>query len=441
MSALGQFSRDLVQSKDFDYIVPIERKGTALVRSAIESESPAAWQKVISSQALPAVGRALKNARILVFDDSVWRGQSLRKAVELIRKTEETARITTAAFMSHRRAPEELLDIVYYRALDDDDYGEIREAIVEYLQYQGSLLLDTEHLEVEMAVTSPLSETFDAMAGWGEAVLFPSTAQRVNCTIVQQAAAFRERFAQVSPRFAQLDHAVCKMRVITQPENPHKFNIIPICYPPLDLGPDQHYKHPRMSWTEKVTGEKRLFHCVGLSLSTELLLDFASWMKASLPDRVEFAYQSGLGHLQPVFPEIDLAEMVRELEPLRKLSKPRAIRPGHVDDKGYENIRRLAGELLQSCYDPALWQRDCLKELTLDEVINVAKLSGQPFARASAAMDLLIDAARMLPGIRLTRHGDSVHAERVFGPDGEIVRRQVIQEALLSGKGLELAAF
>jgi hypothetical protein len=52
-------------------------------------------------------------------------------------------------------------------------------------------------------------------------------------------------------------------------------------------------------------------------------------------------------------------------------------------------------------------------------------------------LDVLIDEAKILPETVFTPLGNTRAGERAFGPDGEIVARELIREALLSGKGIE----
>src|SRR5258708_3005241 len=78
IGALVRFIRDLVSDQGFDYIVPIERKGTALIRSSLSSADISQWRRVVSSTALETIFSEKKDRlKILLFDDSVWKGRSV----------------------------------------------------------------------------------------------------------------------------------------------------------------------------------------------------------------------------------------------------------------------------------------------------------------------------------------------------------------------------
>src|SRR5262249_3194635 len=132
----------------FDYIVPIERKGTALVRAELMSSDGRGWSKVLSREAAPATLANKPGAKVLVLDDSVWSGKTIKQTVDMLRQEAPHTRLTTAAFMTHRDAPPDAVDISYFEGLGDDSFKSRREAVVDYLQRQGSLLLDAEHAEV-----------------------------------------------------------------------------------------------------------------------------------------------------------------------------------------------------------------------------------------------------------------------------------------------------
>lgn len=445
VGALVSFIRSLIDDRTFDFIVPIERKGTALVRSALGSADMNEWRRVVSSTALDTLFLGgERRLKILLFDDSVWKGRSLaavkKKLLSTAAERGVECEVVTAAFMSHERAAADDLDIVYYRGLDERSYVDCRTAVVNYLQFEGSLLLDTEHVEGELTVEGNVADFYSAIAGWGDAVMFPSIAQRVNCTAYQSASRLERELLEVLPPFASISEAVCKVRIISRPDDHHRFVAIPICYAPIKLRPDTRYGHPRMTWTQRVSEERRLFHCVGLCLSIEVLRDFVSHISSVLKSRLKFNYEPGLGHLLPVFPEMVVAEMRSELDRISISSRRKNVKTGHIDDRGYEQVKALAKQILESCYSNDADNDDYLRRISITDVLDVAHTNGQPEARASAALDLLIDEAKILPDIMLEEFGAYRLATRVFGPDGESVRRRVVREALLAGRGLRAAA-
>jgi orotate phosphoribosyltransferase len=442
VAALTKFIGELVHSDSYDYVVPVERKGTALVRTAMSGADQGQWRRIVSSDAMGVVLGERKGARVLVIDDSVWSGETLRDTVDAVRKAGSGLgiKVTVAAFISHQDADPRLLDIVYYRGLDNEAYEECRDAVVEYLQKEGSLLLDTEHIEVAAKISCSREELFGLLNGWGDAIQFASAPDRVNCTVVRKGEDLSEWLDGLAPQYAELGNAVCKLRSVTRPAEPRSFSLIPIFYPTLSLRPETLYEHPRMKWTKAVRGMSRVFHCVGLSLAVELLVDAMRYLKAALGDQIEFTYEpGGLEHLITVFPEIQLSQLQDELERGRHIGRQRATSRRIVDDPGSDTLERLAREIRLACYDPFRYGSGLLKTLTVNDVLKIGPLHGQTATRASAALDLLIDRAQMRPDIEFLRQNQHILARRVFRPDGELISRQVIREALMAGKGMELA--
>jgi hypothetical protein len=241
---------------------------------------------------------------------------------------------------------------------------------------------------------------------------------------------------EVTPGFADLEGAVCKIRVVSHPKDSQEFSLIPICYPFIRITEDTRFDHPRMTWTRKVVGETRIFQCVGLALAVQMLVHAMSWVRAELGRGVDFDHErSPLEHLRAVFPEVDVGQLRAELSRLEDTKATKSTRSKVVDDPGMGILRRLADEIRWSCFDR--YEPGFLRKLKLRDVLAVGPLHGQPPARASAALDVLIDEAKILPETVFTPLGNTRAGERAFGPDGEIVARELIREALLSGKGIE----
>jgi hypothetical protein len=445
VAALEKFVKDLILDDRFDYIVPVERKGTALVRAALGSTSRKQWKHILSSDAIETVTNPERARNVLILDDSVWTGQSLIQAVASVRKILPNAEITTAAFVTHRQAPSDLVDIAYYQNVDDQCYHECRSALVDYLQVQGSLLLDTEHVEVTTRITVSPSALYEALAGWGDTVVFAS-GERVNCTVMRRADSLMSVFNPISPKFADLTSAICKVRVVSSPKERGVYSIIPICYPQLRLGDLANFQNPHMPWTSAISWNRadpssRLFQCVGLSLSIELALEVMMHLADALPEQVSFEYGAdGIDHLLATFPELDPVQIRTRLDHIADKRRSRRAKAKPPDDPGTDILEGIASEILLLCYDRWSYETGFVRKVTIGKIMELARYLGQPEARLSAALDILIDSARILPDVGYETIGDEVLVRRVFGPEGEIVKRKLIRRALGLGKGFERVA-
>jgi len=336
------------------------------------------------------------------------------------------------------------VNIAYYRGVDDECYRECREALISYLQTKGSLLLDTEHIEITARVAGDISDLHAALAGWGECVLFAS-GSRVNCTVFRRADTLASVFDQVRPDYSDLARAICKVRVVSRPTERNSYSFIPICYPQLRLGPGARYANPFMPWTAGITWRPdapsaRLFQSVGLSLSVELALELMTYLSDALPERVEFDFAAdGIDHLLTIFPEIDLAQVRSRLDCIHSRRRARRTKHGVPDDPGLEILEGLAAEILLLCYDRWSYDTGFVRRITLSDILQLARRTGQPEARISAALDVLIDSARILPEVTYEESGDAVVVKRTFRPEGEIIKRKLVRRALGLGRGLELA--
>src|SRR5262249_9038994 len=152
-----------------------------------------------SSSAVERIPNRQSPTRVLVVDDSVWTGHSLRAAVARVHHALPDAVVTTAAFVTHRQAPPGAVDVAYYRGVDDESYQDRRGAVVEYLQTKGSLLLDTDHIEIGVRIGASVAEFYEVLAGWGSTVLFASPTDRINCTVLQESKSVRETLKHVKP--------------------------------------------------------------------------------------------------------------------------------------------------------------------------------------------------------------------------------------------------
>ncbi len=440
VAALESFASDLVNDRSFDYVVPVERKGTALVRAALGASDETKWRRILSSSAVNSISAPDRRLRVLVLDDSVWSGRSLRAAVDAVRSALPQAEIVTAAFVTHIASVPDV-DIAYYRRVDEECYREYRDAVVEYLQTKGNLLLDTEHVEVTARLDCSGQDFYSALAGWGETIMFAS-GSRVNCTVLRRPDQVGGALLGVMPDYTDMSNAICKLRVVSRPNERNTHSLVPICYPNLNLHPETQYRNPNMPWTAAVGWDQerptsRVFQAVGLSLSVELVIDAMMFLSEALPDKVQFDFAAdGVDHLLATFPEADLAQVRGRLGRITT-KRGRKTKRGVVDDPGLEILERLAQDVLDLCYDRLCYETGFVRRISMVEILELVHKTGQPAARISAALDLLIDSARILPEVNYERSGSTTRVIRVFVPEGEVVKRKLVRRALGLGRGLE----
>jgi hypothetical protein len=200
-----------------------------------------------------------------------------------------------------------------------------------------------------------------------------------------------------------------------------------------------------MPWTKLISWDpanpnSRLFQCVGLAFSVELALDLMTYLEDALPERVAFNFDGdGIDHLLSIFPEMDVMQVRSRLEQINSRRRSRKTKSGVVDDPGLEILESLSEEILARCYDRYAYDTGYVKKLSVDDILQVSRLVGQSEPRVSAALDILIDSARILPELAYDKIGDATIVKRIFGPEGEIVKRKLVRSALGRGRGLERA--
>ncbi|HYV28484.1 MAG TPA: hypothetical protein VFA77_13190, partial [Candidatus Eisenbacteria bacterium] len=193
---LRTFLEDEITRWKPDRIVVYERKGTAILRALIEcSKSPLdwPWDRVVASTSLDQLSNeVLRSGRTLIFDDMVKTGENLRRVVEVLKSRgccdDRMQNIRLAAFAAHedfssRSVAGRWLNSWFYRDLTATSYARIRERIICLLQKSGSLMLDTEHIEVRVQIREGFSRLLDALRRKADPVEFRSAGGRTNITV------------------------------------------------------------------------------------------------------------------------------------------------------------------------------------------------------------------------------------------------------------------
>jgi len=355
----------------------------------------------------------------------------------------------------------------FYRDLAPPSYRRLREQLLKFLQRSGSLMLDTEHMEVRLKLHGGVSQLVGALRRKADAIVFQSGGQRTNITVYYaDDAAHRLPEARFPAGMNQIG-IVKKCRVVQRAAD--EFAIIPICLPSISLAD--------VDWPQDARDRRLLGNAVqgcpfarfyGVALLASLyplqwvLRDlYASdprMFTISLPRRSD-EMGSGAGysleHLRVMFPTLaidDLAEVIAEVD---HVAQSEGSRRRHIkfDRPPYQPVsdarlrmdatrllqviarvvdERYASELL---FDPSCQRR---QGLNIEEVFALGERLNFDRAHISALFDILIDDGSLVTRVEKSLDADGVtRFARTFKPDGEaisdLVRHFTVQWGLPRG--------
>ncbi|MGD0538047.1 MAG: phosphoribosyltransferase [Verrucomicrobiota bacterium] len=473
-AAIRRFLDSQIQLWKPDRIIVLERKGTAVLRALMESEDPIRWrwEDVVSSKVIEQLQPGeLSGKRILIFDDMMKKGVHLAELLRELRKhgvdVASPDHLRVAVFAVHEessRGTEVEGTIIphawYRRCLNTQDYTDLRTQIVTMLQHSGSLMLDTEHLEIRVNIVGNFDKFVKALRRTGRATVFTSAGSRVNITVLYEDDTIHLLPTGDFPDGTKTDNIVKKCRVVQRSGS--EFALIPICFPSIPAAQVWHCKQEVSTLLGRsVVGveatDSGRFYGVGLRAALRVLRWVLRDLYAaapheftvSLPGSVEHGrLGSGyhLGHLRVMYPTLDvgylnkwIARIEREaqsegsqLQGKRPESSPatplrdevlyqRAIGllqmiSDHLDRKRIAQFWRLLDHSTPHPFG-----------LTAEEVFQIGE---QHFrgdkVTTSTLFDILIDQATLVTHVQPgTGLGRVRLVERTFEPDGEIVSEAV----------------
>jgi len=336
----------LLNDKQIDLIVPVERKATALLRALIdlspERNCRWPWSKVLSSDALRYLPkRWLQEKRVLVFNELVRHGDTTNSVLGALAKNtpDVLSRIEIAAYAVHedfdaaraKSASSRLVDGFEVNSVlsqvAHDDYGQIRTRIIDLLRHRGALLLDTEHIESTFRLHGSYDELLSALSSVGEPVMYDdgSFGALRGVTIRSPFVLDVARLRDSLPAGVDLDsEAPKKVRLVRRTSE--VFALIPIWYAPIPL----HSVNDNDRWVNAPAYLRRsldqcpaesvselAFHLVGVVTGIELLRTlWAALADLTRRNRVKpetlagaIEAESPLGHLRALYPLIDFDEL------------------------------------------------------------------------------------------------------------------------------------
>ncbi len=481
---LRTFAREVIERHRPDLLIVVERKGTAILRALRGlREDPLQWdwRKVVSSNEVDRLSPDLFRGRVLVFDDMMRGGHHVTDLLKRLLKrglwNPQDERLRVAVFAVHedssRGVSVEGVNVPhywFYRDLTQGAYQSIRSQIVAMLQAEGSLLLDTEHIEVRLKLHGNFNRLTDALRRRAKAIVFNSACNRTNITVYypdDSAHAFPSgRF----PPGADPEKTVTKCRINERERG--EFAIIPMCYPTVGWSPQDVW--PVRTEDARLLGKDAAspvgrFYGVGLLAALEVLrwvlrdisvLEEGEY-SLSIPSSNEDACLHGgygLEHLFVMYPTLNMNELVRQINEIAAWGASEGVRLRSVkfpspQPKIYSmsELRKWATQLLQVIryvIDMRLMQKSqeqgssASQEhpfgILMRDIFDIGARLNLEEVVISALCDILIDQANLLTHCE-TDDMDCGRKRvlRTFEPDGEVVselvRRYTTQWGLPNG--------
>jgi hypothetical protein len=432
-----------------DLLVCAERKATAIMRALIErvAEPRIAWDwhNVLSTSAIDHFNwSAFTGRRVLLFDELVHHGVTLKKHADALASVVPAGtEIVTAGYAVWDRC-EHPPHYAYHGAVDADTYESIRDDMVSMLQEHGSLLLDTEHVELSIRLQCGIRDFYDELAraaAGGNAYSFISGAARTNLTIDHPDLLSESAITRYLIPGSNTEGSVCKIRVL---EKTHEqFSLLPIFYPNTRCVPVKEWIDALPGFVEKDHLEKatpsEYFYIVGLLGAIELLRGVVAALSDLTREQkiILEVPRSNFRHLKVMFPRVNVDELheyvsgiVNESERLRPKRGRQSVR-NLGEEQLFELSRRVIYKLVREAgtsHQGKSWKQ--MMQLT---AVENQKVGLDPRA-LTVVTDRLIDSGLVVTGTRSTRNMEGEHLiVRTFAPEGEVMSAKIRQQLMVRG--------
>jgi hypothetical protein len=362
---LCDFLANLLKREQIDLVVCAERKATAILRALIEAIQTLSWDwsRVLSTAVMHQFDwGSFEGKRVLLFDELVHHGKTLdRYKSELCRLVPSGVEVLTAGYAVWdccQLRP----DFYYYGSVDSGTYEQMRDELVLMLQQHGSLLLDTEHIELSVRLHCGVREFYDTLARAaenGNSYSFISGAGRTNITVERPDIASEEGLARCLIPGSNIKQTVCKVRVLER--NHERFSVLPILYPNTRCLPTAEWLRSLPDFVDRghlasapkdENLHKELFYLVGLLGSAELLRSVAAVLGELVREQkiiLEVPKENFL-HLRAMFPRLKILgfwEHVQNLVDESKRARPargkQSAKAGHLPESV---LFKLTGRVL-----------------------------------------------------------------------------------------------
>lgn len=474
-SVVGQL-REFLEGEVAEYapdlVIVMERKGTAAYRAALESGAGSGslpgWDRVVSSESVESVPSSrLRGRRILVVDDMLRKGRTIRSLLDLLRERGVTddslLNVRVAAFAVHEDAglgypfgDAIFPHAAFLRFLPTESYRAVRGQLVHALQEAGSLMLDTEHIEIRLRLRAPVARLAEALSRTGRVVAFRSAAGRINVTVYYDESTIRPVERESLPGGSRSSGVVRKCRVVERA--PGQFALIPICLPDVPRKVSDQWR-PREEDVallgDDVVGtiDEARFYSIALRAAFEPMYLALKDLAAVRPSLCDIKVPSlgalnadgfDLSHLQVMYPNHDLELLSRRIVDECKAAETAGARLRHrrwkmkgVLTPAREELETTAAAVLQRIGRIAdARAAEFLSEggdvlgptargLTLSEIIRCGEEIDVPPPIVSACMDILIDEALLVTRVEEYEDEDGCWLCRTYLPDGEVASELV----------------
>lgn len=463
-----------------DIIIVHERKGTAILRALIEGvRNPIhwRWEDTVSSTTLDQLpADFFHRKRVLIFDDMIRTGKALAPVFDRLAQlnclSPQTVRL--AVFAAHEESSSngvfksDAYSVAwFYRDLAPQGYRRLRTQLLSFLQRSGSLMLDTEHIEVRFTLHAGIGRLLSALRRKAEATVFQSAANRTNITVFYPDDLAHGLPVDRFPDGCAQTGIVKKCRVVQRDAD--EFAIIPICLPstPSNDAPWPLTQRDcsllgdavRRTHYAKFYGAALLASLYPLQwILRDLYAADPRTVTVSLPSRSGSALTAGgycLDHLRVMYPTLNtdqLVEMIAETDRTAQ-SEGAKLRGKRFEIEPYvpaldAQLRRDAMYLLQVIANAVddrhaeelLFNPGCDHRMGLKptEVFELGETLGFKRSYISALFDLLIDDGSIVTRVEEVLDEDDVtRLVRTFKPDGEavsdLVRHFTVQWGLPRG--------
>jgi len=465
---LHTFLSEQVNSWQPSWLIVVERKGTAIVRALKEhkkyNELAIEWSQVISSSAIAELDwGSMSGDRLLIFDDMMRSGTHIREFLTELDKdgafSIDESNVRVAVFASHEDAPRTIRvgekDFgvqCFCPRLTSQAYLATRDRILQLLASSGSLLLDTEHLEVRVRLYGSSARFVRALQRTGKAIQFTSGG-RSNITVYYDDTDPTRLCKDEFPPGTIASDTVKKCRIVQRSSD--VFAIIPICYPELPAAstPVGGAEILGESITKSGTGD---FYRAGLLAAVQVLRwtlrdifahagDVCTVSLPSMPRKATAESGYGISHLQVMYPNIDIPRVTEHIRCV--VSRARAegaeVRKRRCT---FHDVRRFSDEvlwqnalaLLQLIRRELDWRlmgarAGCGLDdyphpfgLRAKEVFALGSSMGLERPHVSALFDILIDGAYLVTHVEEVVDPEvGLITARTFEPDGELVSEAV----------------